>query len=56
MSLRKPAFKCVFVSLHAVLKSIDKGSFIDMLKTGGAGDTERTTKHAGLSTVRREDY
>ena len=27
-----------------MLKSIDKGSFIDMLKTAGAGDSERTNK------------
>ena len=37
---------------HAVLKSIDKGSFIDMLKTAGAGDSERTNRTARTTIVR----
>ena len=39
-------YDCMSISLHAVLKSIDKGSFIDVLKTEGAGDRERTSKEA----------
>ena len=37
---------------HAVLKSIDKGSFIDMLKTAGAGDSEKTNRTARTTIVR----
>ena len=39
-------YDCMSVSPHAVLNSIDNGSFIDMLKTEGAGDRERTSKEA----------
>ena len=48
-------YDCMSVSPHAVLKSIDKGSFIDMLKTEGAGDRERTSKEAKTTKVRRRD-
>ena len=41
---------------HTVLKSIDKGSFIDMLKTAGAGDSERTNKKARMTIVRTLVY
>ena len=42
----------MYISPHAVLKSIDKGSFIDMLKTtGGAGDREKGSKEAKMTKV-----
>ena len=45
----------LLISPHTALKSIDKSSFIDMLKTGGAGDSERTDKKARTTKVRRQD-
>ena len=48
-------YDCMSISPHAGLKSIDKGSFIDMLKSEGAGDRERTSKEAKTTKVRRHD-
>ena len=48
-------YDCMSVSPHAVLKSIDKGSFIDTLKTEGTGDRESTSKEAKITKVIRHD-